>query len=193
MKNICVYCGSSPGRKPVFTQAAQHLARELSRRGIGLVYGGANVGLMGELANTVLAEGGEVTGIIPQQLVAKEISHQGLTTLHVVDSMHARKAMMEEVSDGFIALPGGLGTVEELFEVMTWAQLGFHTKPCGLLNVSGYYDHLTHFLQNAVNEQFVQQAHGDMLLAESDPALLLDAMAVYSPPIGDKWLGRGEI
>ena len=140
MKRVCVYCGSSPGIKPEYREAARVLGQELARREIGLVYGGASIGMMGEIADTVLGNGGEVIGVMPQALINKEVSHPGLTELKVVKSMHERKATMADLSDGFIALPGGLGTVEELFEILTWAQLGFHTKPIGLLNVLGYYD-----------------------------------------------------
>ncbi|MCP4722847.1 MAG: TIGR00730 family Rossman fold protein, partial [Desulfobacteraceae bacterium] len=156
MKKICVYCGSSPGRHPEYVAAARFLAEELLSRKIGLVYGGAHVGIMGEIADTVLKGGGEVIGIMPRALVDKEVSHPGLTELKIVDSMHQRKAMMADLSHGFIALPGGLGTIEELFEALTWAQLGFHKKPCGLLNARGYYDHLSAFLDHTVEEKFVK-------------------------------------
>jgi uncharacterized protein (TIGR00730 family) len=192
MKKICVYCGSSPGARPGYLEAARALAQALVKRNIGLVYGGASVGIMGEIADTVLAQGGQVTGIIPQALKDKEISHTGLTELIVVGSMHERKAMMADVSDGFIALPGGLGTFEELFEVLTWSQLGFHKKPCALLNVEGYYDHLSLFLDHAVKEQFVKDIHREMLLVESSAEKLLDLIDQYQPPAVDKWIGRGD-
>ena len=162
------------------------------RRNIGLVYGGASVGIMGEIANTVLNAGGEVVGIIPQSLVDKEVSHNGLTELKVVSSMHERKAIMAEISDGFIALPGGLGTIEELFEVLTWSQLGFHKKPCALLNIKQYYNGLSLFLDHAVEEQFIKSIHREMLLVEDDPSKLLDAMETYNPPSVDKWIGRNK-
>ena len=192
MKKICVYCGSSPGRTPEYINCTRVLAKELVRRNIGLVYGGASVGIMGEIANTVLNAGGEVVGIIPQSLVDKEVSHNGLTELKVVNSMHERKAIMAEISDGFIALPGGLGTIEELFEVLTWSQLGFHKKPCALLNIKQYYNGLSLFLDHAVEEQFIKSIHREMLLVEDDPSKLLDAMETYNPPSVDKWIGRNE-
>lgn len=190
MKKICVYCGSSPGLRPEYIAAARFLAEELLARNIGLVYGGAHVGIMGEIADTVLSGGGEVTGIIPKALVEREVSHAGLTELIIVDSMHERKAMMADLSDGFIALPGGLGTIEELFEILTWAQLGFHKKPCGLLNASGYYDHLSAFLDHTVAEGFVMEAHRSMLMVEKNPVTLLDRFATYEPPLVNKWIGR---
>ncbi|MCP3942960.1 MAG: TIGR00730 family Rossman fold protein [Desulfobacteraceae bacterium] len=190
MKKICVYCGSSPGRRPEYIEAARFLAKELLSRNIGLVYGGAHVGIMGEIADTVLEGGGEVIGIIPQALVDLEVSHTGLTELIIVNSMHERKAMMADLSDGFIALPGGLGTIEELFEVLTWAQLGFHKKPCGLLNADGYYDHLSAFLDHAVKEEFVKNAHRSMLIIEKDPITLLERFEAYEPPRVSKLLGR---
>jgi len=188
MKKLCVYCGSNPGRRPEYIAAARSLAEELLSRGIGLVYGGSNVGIMGELADTVLKSGGEVLGIIPQVLVDQEVSHTGLTELRIVNSMHERKAMMVELSDGFIALPVGLGTIEELLEVLTWAQLGFHQKPCALLNASGYYDHLSAFLDHMVEEGFVKDVHRSMLIIEKNPALLLDRFADYEPPRTNKWV-----
>lgn len=190
MKKICVYCGSSSGKSPEYIESARLLAKELVKRNIGLVYGGASVGIMGEIADTVLAGGGEVIGVIPKSLADKEISHNGLSELKVVDSMHERKAIMAELSDGFIALPGGLGTLEELFEVLTWSQLGFHKKPCALLNVKQYYNGLTTFLDHAVSEEFVKPIHKEMLLVESDPIQLLNAMLNYNPPSVDKWIGR---
>ena len=192
MKNICVYCGSSPGKRPEYVESARQLARELVARDLGLVYGGARVGIMAEIANAVLAEGGEVIGVIPQSLVDKEVAHHGLTKLHTVDSMHDRKALMADLSDGFIALPGGLGTLEELFETLTWAQLGFHTKPCGLLNICGYYDGLSAFLDHAVQEQFVKHIHRQMLLIGDNPGFLLDRFARYQAPDQGKWIGRQQ-
>ncbi|MFT4720396.1 MAG: hypothetical protein ACI9SB_001567 [Candidatus Azotimanducaceae bacterium] len=192
MKKICVYCGSSTGKSPEYLQSASVLAKEMVKRNIGLVYGGANVGIMGEIANTMLANGGDVTGVIPQALVDKEVGHFGLTELKIVGSMHERKAIMADLSDGFIALPGGLGTLEELFEVLTWAQLGFHHKPCALLNIKQYYESLSVFLDHAVNEEFVKPIHREMLLVASDPSQLLNAMERYQPPAVDKWIGRNE-
>ncbi len=192
LKNLCVYCGSSPGKRPAYVQAARLLAEVMLERNICLVYGGASVGIMGEIADRVLANGGEVIGIIPQALVEKEVSHGGLTRLHVVQSMHERKQLMADLSDGFVALPGGLGTVEELFEVLTWSQLGFHRKPCALLNVEGYFDHLKRFLDHAVAEAFIKPTHQNMLLIEAAPDKLLDSMQAYQPPDEDKWIGRGD-
>jgi uncharacterized protein (TIGR00730 family) len=192
MKRICVYCGSNPGKSAEFLESARSLARALVQRDVCLVYGGASVGIMGELADYVLAGGGEVIGVIPQALADKEVSHAGLTELKIVDSMHERKAIMADISDGFIALPGGLGTLEEIFEVLTWAQLGFHKKPCALLNVEGYYDKLIQFLNHAVAEGFIAKPHREMLLVEKEPHRLLEIMADYNAPTVDKWIGLNE-
>lgn len=189
MNRICVYCGSRPGKRPEYALAAHQLAKELVQRSIGLVYGGAHVGIMGQLADAVLAQNGEVIGIIPQALVDKEVAHYGLTELRIVASMHERKAMMADLADGFIALPGGLGTLEELFEILTWAQLGLHRKPCGLLNIDGYYDGLAAFLDHAVNEQFVKIVDRSMLLIESQPHKLLNSMVSYQAPSVEQWIG----
>ena len=156
------------------------------KRNIGLVYGGAKVGIMGAIADEVLGCGGEVTGVIPKSLADKNVSHDGITNLKIVESMHERKSMMAEMSDGFIALPGGIGTLEEIFEVLTWAQLGFHKKPCALLNVTGYYNSLSDFLDLAVGEKFIKGAHRDMLLTDENPKKLLDTMAQYQAPVIDK-------
>ena len=174
MKKICVYCGSSSGERLEYRQAAKALGRAMLEKGIDLVYGGAAIGIMGEIADTVLEGGGKVTGVIPEALVNREISHQGLTELIVVESMHERKSMMADLADGFIALPGGIGTLEEIFEVLTWAQLGFHEKPCALLNVAGYYDHLTLFLTHALDQGFIKKETGKKLMIQKDPAVLLD-------------------
>lgn len=192
MKNICVYCGSSFGKSPVYRQAAQSLARELVARDLGLVYGGASVGLMGELANTVLALGGRAVGVIPTRLALKEIAHEGLDELIVVDSMHERKATMERLSDGFIALPGGWGTLEEIFEILTWAQLGLHEKPCGLLNIDGYYDHLDAFLRHAREQEFVREVYDAIVMIENDAGTLLDRFGDYQAPRVRKWLTTAE-
>lgn len=192
MKKICVYCGSSPGRRPEYVESARVLARELVARNISLVYGGGNVGIMGKLADAVLTLGGEVIGVIPQALVDKEVCHQGLSELMIVQSMHERKATMADLSDGFIALPGGFGTIEELFEVLTWSQLGFHQKPCALLNVQGYYNSLAEFMDHAAEEQFVKQIHRNMLLIAEQPQQLLDLMFNYNPPLVDKWISRND-
>ncbi len=193
MRRICVYCGSNPGKDPCYADSARALAQALVDRNLGLVYGGAAVGIMGVLADAVLAAGGEVIGVIPQALVAKEIAHAGLSELRVVGSMHERKALMAELADGFIALPGGVGTLEELFEVLTWGQLGLHAKPCGLLNALGYFDGLTKFLEHAVHEQFVRAAHREMLLVDTSPERLLESFARYRAPQVTKWLRPGEV
>ncbi len=186
---ICVFCGSNPGRLPIYRETAMALGTLLAREGIGLVYGGARVGLMGAVADAALAAGGEVIGVIPCALEAREVAHQGLTQLHVVATMHARKAMMAELSDAFVALPGGAGTLEEIFEVWTWAQLGDHRKPCGLLNVAGFFDGLTGFLDHAAGEGFMKDAHRGMLLAATTPEAMLAAFSAYQPPLGiSKWL-----
>ena len=187
---LCIFCGSSSGARPGYAAATAELARLLAARGIGIVYGGASVGLMGLLADTAMEAGGEVIGVIPESLEAKEIGHQGLTHLRVVASMHERKALMAELSDGFIALPGGSGTLEELFEVFTWSQLGLHRKACALLNVEGYYDGLATFLDHAVDERFLRPEHRAMLLREDTPAAVLDALERFEPPVVDKWLDR---
>lgn len=188
MRRICVFCGSNPGRHPAYREAAVSLGETLARRGIGLVYGGASVGLMGAVADSVLAAGGEVIGVIPQMLVAKELAHPGLTEQHVVESMHARKAKMAELSDAFIALPGGVGTLEELFEIWTWAQLGTHAKPCGLLDVNGFYAKLEAFLDHVVEEGFLREGHRGMLMVAREPGALIDAFAGYEPPVVHKWV-----
>lgn len=192
LRSLCVYCGSNPGRRPVYAESARALADALVARGIRLVYGGARVGIMGQLADAVLAAGGAVTGVIPDALVGKEIAHDGLTELLVTRSMHERKAKMVELADGFIAFPGGVGTLEELFEVWTWAQLGFHDKPCGLLNVAGYYDALAGFLDHAAAEEFVRPAHRAMLMIEAEPGRLLDRFETYQPPVVAKWVERDD-
>ena len=190
MKRICVYCGSSPGNNPVYIQAAEALARALVHRNIGLVYGGASVGVMGAIANAVMRQGGEVIGIIPQALMRREIGNDHLTELQVVDSMHERKAAMADQSDGFIALPGGMGTLEEIFEILTWAQLGFHQKPCALLNVNHYYDSLQTFLLHSVQEGFLSRDHHHLLQVHDDPSALLDHFRDFSPAPMDKWLDK---
>ena len=190
MKRICVFAGSSRGAREDYAQAAERLARELVTRGYGVVFGGGRVGMMGVLADATLAAGGEVIGVIPKALLEKEVAHGGLTELRVVASMHERKAMMAELSEGFIALPGGLGTLEEFFEVLTWAQLGLHPKPCGLLNVSGYYDRLLEFLDLTVEERFVKSQHRALVITSTSPADLLERFATYRPPLVEKWIDR---
>lgn len=192
MRAVCVYCGSSPGRDPAYAEAARGLGRALAARGLGLVYGGASVGIMGVVADTVLALGGRVTGVIPEALARKEVAHGGLTELLVVSSMHERKTRMAELADAFVALPGGVGTLEEIFEVWTWAQLGLHGKPCGFLNVAGYWDGLIAFLDHAVAERFVKEPHRAMLVVSDEPGELLDRFAAYRAPAVTKWIRKGE-
>jgi len=192
IRSICVYCGSSPGRLETYSDAARALAKTLVDRNIRLVYGGASVGIMGLVADTVLQLGGQAVGVIPEVLMSKELAHRHLTELHVTRSMHERKSLMAELSDGFIALPGGIGTLEELFEIWTWAQLGLHDKPCGLLNVEGYYDALIAFLDHAVAERFVQRAQAGMLMVEATAEALLDRFPDYEPPTVTKWIRQAE-
>ena len=193
MNKICVYCGSSPGKNPAYSLAAKRLAKEMCDRGIGLVYGGGAVGVMGTIADAVLEAGGEAVGVIPKSLAVKEVAHYSLSELHVVASMHERKAMMAELADGFIALPGGWGTLEEIFEILTWAQLGFHDKPCGLLNIEGYYDGLIGFLENSFEQKFVNELFRPMLMKAHEPASLLDQFANYRAPKVRKWVGEDEL
>jgi len=192
MKNICVFCGSSPGARLEYASSARQLGALLAERGLTLIYGGGNVGMMGQLANAALENGGQVTGIIPEAIADMEVAHTGLSDLRVVDSMHTRKALMAELADGFIALPGGWGTLEEFVEVLTWAQLGFHAKPCGLLNVSGYYGSLLAFINHTADQQFIQPEHRELILVEKTPVALLDRMTAYEAPQVDKatWARR---
>lgn len=192
LKSLCVYCGSSSGRMDAYAAAARALAQAMVARGIRLVCGGASVGIMGVVADEVLRLGGNAVGVIPEALMRKELAHAGLTQLHVTPSMHARKTLMAELADAFVALPGGIGTMEEMFEIWTWGQLGLHRKPCGLLNVAGYYDALIAFLDHAAGEQFVRPDQRRMLVVESAPAVLLDRLAAYTPPELSKWVGLGE-
>ena len=186
MHSVCVFLGSNPGNSPAYVQAARDLGAELARRGLVTVYGGSNAGCMGVLADAALAAGGRVLGIIPEALRKKEVAHPGLSELRVVGSMHERKALMAELSDAFIALPGGLGTLEELCEVLTWAQLGFHTKPCGLLNVNGYYEPMKASIQQMADKGFLAQQYADMLVYADDTAAALEAFRAYvAPP--PKW------
>jgi len=189
-QRICVYCGSSPGARPEYLEAAEELGRLLAERGIGLVYGGANVGLMGAVADACRDAGGAVTGVIPWALRDREIAHVGLDDLRFVGSMHERKALMADLADGFVALPGGVGTLEELVEVMTWTQLGLHRKPCGVLDVCGYYGHLLAFLDHAVDERFLRPEHRGLLVCEEEPEALLDAFAAWQAPTVAKWMDR---
>jgi uncharacterized protein (TIGR00730 family) len=187
MKRVCVYCGSATGANPAHREAAEKLGALLGARRIGLVYGGGNVGLMGVIADAALRAGGEVIGVIPTALMDKELGHRGVTKLHVVGSMHERKQLMADLSDGFIALPGGIGTLEELFETFTWLQLGFHARPVGLLNVDGFYDDLLAFLRHAAAERFLRVEHLDSLLVETDADVLVERMAHLRVPKIDKW------
>lgn len=181
MKSICIYCGSSPGASPLYAQAARRLAKEMVADNIGLVYGGASVGLMGIIADEILRLGGEATGVIPKALLDREVGHQGLTRLHIVKDMHERKALMAELSDGFIAMPGGIGTLEELFEAFTWSQLGIHDKPIGLLNVNGFYDGLIGFIQHLVNERFLKEQQAGIIMVESSEAALIERFKSHQP------------
>lgn len=190
LKSVCVFCGASPGARPIYHEAAAKLGRHIAERGLTLVYGGGAVGLMGVVADAALAAGGEVIGIIPQSLERAEIGHKGLTRLEVVDGMHARKARMAELADAFIALPGGLGTLEELFEVWTWGQLGYHAKPLGLLEVDGFYARLTDFLDHLVAERFVREQHRAILQVSASPAELLARMDAWQPTAAPKWVDR---
>ena len=192
MNRLCVFCGASAGARPEFKTQARRLGAVLADQGIGLVYGGGNVGLMGEIADAALARGGYVIGVMPRALVAKEVAHKGLTDLRIVGSMHERKAMMAELSDGFLAMPGGFGTIEEFVEVLTWSQLGLHNKPCALLNVAGYFDPLLAFVEHAVREGFVRAEHARLVLAGTDPASLVRELATWRPTAAPRWIGRGD-
>ena len=192
LKNICVFCGSSTGQRSEYVEAAREMGQALARRSIAMIYGGASVGLMGAAADGALDEGGEVTGVLPRQLASKERAHHDLTRLHIVESMHERKAMMSALADGFIAMPGGMGTLEELCEITTWAQLGIHTKPIGLLNVEGYFDGFRVFLDHMVGEGFLPSYHRDLLLIEARPERLLERMAAHEPPRTRRWLDLTE-
>jgi uncharacterized protein (TIGR00730 family) len=192
MKRVCVYAGSSAGARPEYATAAGQLARVLVARGIDVVFGGGNVGLMKVVADATMAAGGEVIGIIPEALMAREVGHRDITELRVVGSMHERKALMAELSDGFVALPGGFGTIEEIIEIATWSQLGLHDKPFGLLNVDGFYDSLISFFDHAVHEGFLRPQHRQMLLVADEPEQLLDAFATWQRPAVHKWIDRDE-
>lgn len=193
IQNVCVFCGSNAGLRPIYRQCATGLGTTLARRGIGLIYGGGNIGLMGAVADAALAAGGTVVGIIPQALVDKELAHAGLSELRVVGSMHARKAEMAARADGFLALPGGYGTFEEFIEALTWAQLGIHSKPCGLLNVEGYYDPLLAMFDHALEEGFLRPEHHRLVFAHTEVEALLDALLSYHPSKpASKWIDRSE-
>jgi uncharacterized protein (TIGR00730 family) len=190
MKRICVFAGSSGGCRPEYRSAAVELGRLLAAQGLGLVYGGARIGLMGALADSVLSGGGEVIGVIPKALVSKEVAHEGLSRLRIVGSMHERKALMADLADGFVAIPGGWGTLEEFFEILTWAQLGFHDKPTGLLNVHGYFDGLLSFIGHSIDQGFVRPEYRAMISVATDPRDLLDLLATYEPPAVEKWIDQ---
>jgi uncharacterized protein (TIGR00730 family) len=190
IRAICVYCGSSPGRDPRFAKAAASLGRLLAGRGITLVYGGGHVGLMGVVADAAMAAGGEVHGVITRALQQKEVAHRGLTRLQITESMHDRKAAMAAASDAFIMLPGGLGTLEEFFEAATWTQLGIQSKPCGILNVNGYFDPLVALLVRSVEERFLREEHRDLMAVESEPVLLVDRLMAWKPVSVEKWIDR---
>ena len=193
MERICVFCGASPGARPEYRAATAGLARVLAAEGVGVVYGGGGVGLMGALADAVLAEGGEITGVIPRSLVDREIAHPDVQDMRVVASMHERKALMAELADAFVAMPGGIGTLEELFEVYTWAQLGLHQKPCALLNVAGYYDAIADFLAHAVSERFLREETRALLMVEDEPAALLERLRAFEPEAAvPKWIDGEE-
>ncbi|CAG2142932.1 Putative cytokinin riboside 5'-monophosphate phosphoribohydrolase [Cupriavidus yeoncheonensis] len=192
MKSVCVYCGSSPGHRPEYAQAARALGKALVENDMSLVYGGGKVGLMGMVADAVLEHGGTAIGIIPDALMQKEVGHRGLTELHVVRNMHERKQMMADRADAFIAMPGGVGTFEELFETFTWLQLGYHAKPVGLLNVAGFYDGMLGFLSHAVQEGFLKRVHADLLHVADTPAALLGKLGNAPREIVDKWQERRD-
>ena len=193
LRRVCVFCGSNQGADSVYVATAEQAGGELARRGIGLVYGGGNIGLMGALADAVLKAGGHVTGVIPEALMAREVGHRGLSDLRVVKTMHERKALMAELADGFVALPGGLGTFDELFEALSWAQLGFHSKPCAVLNVRGFFDPLLRLLDHAVEERFLRPTHRSLLLVGSDIHTLLDRMAGHRAAREHKWIDKDTL
>jgi len=192
LNSVCLFCGSSPGTLPAYGEAAALLGRTLAGRGLTLVYGGGRVGLMGIAADAALAAGGKVIGVIPEALATRELAHPGVTELRVVESMHERKALMSGLADSFLALPGGIGTLEEWFEVWTWSQLGFQLKPCGLLNVAGYYDHLLAFLDHMTEERFLTRAHRSMAIVDDQPERLLDRLASHQPSHSRKWIDATE-
>jgi uncharacterized protein (TIGR00730 family) len=193
MQRLCVFCGSSIGTREIYRDAARALGTEMARRGIGLVYGGGNVGLMGVIADAILDARGEAIGVIPEHLVAKEIQHRALTELRVVKTMHERKALMADLCDGFIAMPGGFGTYDEFCEVVTWAQLGLHKKPCGMLNVAGFFDALLAMFDHATHEGFIRADHRAMLRVSADTKILLDEMSSYQAPVVEKWITRSDV
>lgn len=193
MKRICVFCGSNKGVRPIYVTAAQAMAQAMVKRNIGLVYGGGNIGLMGVIADEMLAQGGEVIGVIPRSLVQREVAHHHLTQQHIVNTMHERKALMAELSDGFIAMPGGMGTFDEFCEILTWAQLGIHQKPCGVLNVENYFTPLLTMFDHAVAEGFLHASHRALVLEADAPESLLDAFAGFQPQYVQKWLDLNKV
>lgn len=193
IRRLAIFCGSNPGVRPDYMEGVRSLGRLLCERGIGVVYGGSSVGLMATLSDVMLDELGDVIGVIPRMLVEREVANTQLADLRIVESMHERKALMADLADGFVALPGGIGTLEEFFEIWTWGQLGMHEKPCGLLNIAGYFDPLLAFLDRAVEERFVRQVHREMVIVESDPSRLLDRFQAYEPPRVVKWINAGTI
>ena len=192
MKQVCIFCGSYQGTKPIYMTAAQAMGGGLAKRGLGLVYGGGRVGLMGAVADGTLAAGGRVIGVIPQALVDRELAHSGVAEMHVVTSMHERKALMAGIADAFIAMPGGFGTLDELFEIITWAQLGFHHKPIALLNIGGYFDPLLGFIAHMAAEGFIKAEHQQAVLVRPDVDDLLDTLLAYQPPQLEKWIKKPE-
>ncbi len=190
MKRICVFCGSNRGARSEYIEAAQTLGKALVKRNLSLVYGGGNVGLMGIIADAVLAEGGEAIGVIPQSLVDREVAHQSLTKMHIVNSMHERKALMADLSDAFIAMPGGMGTFDEFCEILTWAQLGIHQKPCGILNVENYFTPLLKMFDHSMNEGFLRDVHRELVIEAAEPETLLDLFENYQPQSVGKWMDR---
>ena len=186
MIKVCVYCGSSSGNDPAYSETAIEMGKTIAKHGLDLVYGGGNIGIMGIVADSVLQSGGRAIGVIPQALAKREIAHESLSELHITTDMHERKCRMAELSDAFVALPGGLGTLEEIFEIWTWAQLGFHKKPIALLNTKGYYSRLLDFLDDAVEDGFIQEAHRHMMVVESDPEELVTQLKTYVPVVSDK-------
>ncbi len=192
MKRICVFCGANTGKRDQYSTAAKDLAEELVSREIEIVYGGGRIGLMGVLAERAIELGGRVIGVIPESLATKEVAHDSISELIVVGSMHERKAKMAELSDGFISLPGGIGTIEETFEMLTWSQLGFHNKPCGIINVEGFYNKLIEFLNHTSEEKFFRDIYRRMLIVETDPSALLDKFEQYKPPQVKHWIAEDE-
>jgi len=190
MDSICVFCGSSVGRDVIYAEKARNLGKVLAKKDITLVFGGGNIGVMREIADSVMQAGGKVIGVMPRHIVDKEIAHQNITKLHIVGSMHERKALMAEISDAFIALPGGFGTLDEIFEVMTWNQLELINKPTALLNVNGYFDHLLKFIGHAVDERFVRKEHQQNLIVEEDEVKLIERLENFKPVKADKWIDR---